>query len=315
MKPRSLHTSDESSNNTDTNEDLINAKKLFHANISNGIQALVFKQGYSRARAAHLILEQIRQFDAPPQEDQVFRVMHHLGLGIEAATQAIIVANALKRVQEKRGCSRSHAIDYLSSCLTTMKLLGSVEKTASVQSSPASALTHLDMDSPSISSTVSANGAADSSSIAISAPSNSSSSSSSSSSSTSSASVYKNSLPARPKSITRRAASKSNNLKNLIRQSKPPKPQRKRKEDDTTSSSHDDLNANEVAEKVLLVKEQEVQSRTASGHTHGTHCKTPSPNVVRHAGKRVVGAHNRGEHDLNMEGQAQPCKRQRLDSI
>jgi hypothetical protein len=299
MEPRPLHISDESSNNIDTKDDLIIAKKRFHANISNGIQAIV-KQGYSRARAAHLILEQIRQSDAQPQEDQVFRVMHHLGLGIEAATQTIIVANALKRVQEKRGFTSSHAIDYLSSCLTTMKLLGSVEKTASVQSSPASALTHVDIDSPSISSTVTANGAGDSSSITISAQTNSSSSSSSSSASTSSDSVYKNSLPLHPKSITRRASKSMNNLKNLKRQSKPPKPQRKRKEDET-----DDINANEknntnvdakVAEKVLLVKEQEVQSRTA----HGAHCKTPSPNVARHSGKRV-GAHNRGEHDLNMD--------------
>jgi hypothetical protein len=238
--------------------------------------------------------------------------MHHLGLGIEEATQTIIVANALKRVQEKRGFTSSHAIDYLSSCLTTMKLLGSVEKTASVQSSPAAAFAHVDMDSPSISSTVSANGAGDSSSITNSAPSNSSSSSSSSSASTSSDSDYKNALPLHPKTITRRLSKSMNNLKNLKKQSKLPKPQRKRKEDET-----DDINANEknntnvdakVAEKVLLVKGQEVQSRTA----HGAHCKSPSPNVARHTTKRErVGAHNRGEHDLNVEGN----KRQRLDSI
>jgi hypothetical protein len=71
------------------------------------------------------------------------------------------------------------------------------------------------MDSPSISSTVSANGAGDSSSITNSAPSNSSSSSSSSSASTSSDSDYKNALPLHPKTITRRLSKSMNNLKNL----------------------------------------------------------------------------------------------------
>lgn len=71
MEPRLLQISDQSSNKIDSNDDLIIAKKRFHQNISSGIQALVRRQGYSHARAAHLILEQIRQSDPQPQEDQV----------------------------------------------------------------------------------------------------------------------------------------------------------------------------------------------------------------------------------------------------
>ena len=78
MEPRPLHISNESSNKIDSNDDLSIAKKRFHANISNGIQALVLKQGYSRARAAHLILEQIRQSDAQPKEDQVRYIEFHI---------------------------------------------------------------------------------------------------------------------------------------------------------------------------------------------------------------------------------------------
>ena len=227
---------------------------------------------------------------------QVFQVMHHLGLGIEGATKAIIVANALKRVQKKRGHTRTSAIDYLSSCLTTAKLLGSVEKTTIVCTSPSTPLKLTDS-----SSSASATSATDESF--------SNSSQNSSVSSTASASLLKNTSTVRP---SRRTLSKSN-LKNLKRQSKPSKPVRKRKEDETIISQSDNDSNNvdaQVTEKELLVKE--VQSRAASGLGHN--CKSPSPNVVRHAGKRVA-SHSR-DHDMNsIEEKGQPSKRQRLDSI
>jgi len=288
-RPLHMHSSSESLNTINKSDELTTAKKRFQANISNGIDALVLKQGYSRNRAAHLILEQIRQSDTMPEEDEIFQVMHHLGLGIEGATKIIVVANALKRVQEERGFTRTSAIDYLSSCLTTMKLLGSVEKTAIVHSSPSSPLKL--MDSPSIASTTS-----------VMDESFSSPPKHSSCSSTSSVSLLKkNSLPVRP----RRTLSK-NNLKNLKRQVKPPKPIRKRKEDESIpQGDNDNINVDaQVAEKV---------QSSSSGHGHN--CKAPSPNVARHTGKRA-GVHTR-EHDMNskVEGQGQPSKRQRLDSI
>jgi hypothetical protein len=70
-RPSHMFIAKESSNNVEETDGILAAKKRFQANISNGIDALVFKQGYSRNRAAHLILEQIRQSDAPPEEDKV----------------------------------------------------------------------------------------------------------------------------------------------------------------------------------------------------------------------------------------------------
>lgn len=70
-RPLHMHSSSESLNTINKSDELTTAKKRFQANISNGIDALVLKQGYSRNRAAHLILEQIRQSDTMPEEDEV----------------------------------------------------------------------------------------------------------------------------------------------------------------------------------------------------------------------------------------------------
>lgn len=280
MKPRPLNDKHHGLNH----EDLTEAMNRFRESISNGISVLVLKHGYSRARATDLILEQIRQSDGLPCEDEVFRVMHHLGLGIEAATQSIIVAKALKRVQEEQSCTKAKAINYLSSCLTTMKLLGSAEKTAAVQESPlGSSSTPIETPSPSVPSNTESD---DCIKLCSAQKSN-----------------Y-NSVPPRPKTATRRSSSKCN-LKSI--KSRQPKPQQRKRSKDDESPSHDEKNPAQVdVEKALLVKEHEVQTRASTGH-----CKTPSPNVARHAGKRV-NTHSR-EHDL--EAPTQQNKRQRLDSI
>ena len=161
---------------------------------------------------------------------QVFRVMHHLGLGFEGARQSIVVASALKRVQKEQGIRKASAIDYLSSCLTTMKLLGSVEKNASIAAvaldcSPASAMSEEFMSS-TLDNSTSGPGA----SIEPAAPSTNTKS--------------------RKTNVGRRMTSK-NNLKNKSRQSKPLKPPRKRsKDDDSIPSSKVDA---QVVEKALLV--------------------------------------------------------------
>lgn len=54
-----------------SDDEIAVAKNRFQANISNGIAVLVFKHGYSRARAVALILDQIRQTDAPPSDNEV----------------------------------------------------------------------------------------------------------------------------------------------------------------------------------------------------------------------------------------------------
>jgi len=53
------------------NDEVTMAKSRFFDNISSGISVLVGRHGYSRDRAASLILDQIRQSDAPPTEDEV----------------------------------------------------------------------------------------------------------------------------------------------------------------------------------------------------------------------------------------------------
>jgi len=231
MTPRPLHTMNESSSSSIHQiDELVTAKNRFYDNISKGISVLVGKHGYSRERAASLILDQIRLTDEAPIDDEVFRVMHHLGLGFEGARQSIVVASALKRVQKEQGIRKASAIDYLSSCLTTMKLLGSVEKNASIAAvaldcSPASAMSEEFMSS-TLDNSTSGPGA----SIEPAAPSTNTKS--------------------RKTNVGRRMTSK-NNLKNKSRQSKPLKPPRKRsKDDDSIPSSKVDA---QVVEKALLV--------------------------------------------------------------
>jgi len=223
--------------------------------------------------------------------------MHELGLGLNAATHAIIVAHALKRVQQQKGFTKVNAIDYLSSRLTTMKLLGTVEKTfklsPSVACSPSSTIAE-----EFISSTLNV----DTSSV---------------STGTSSSTSNKQTTNATRANMNKRTSSTpsttcKNNLKNIksSRQSKPPKPTRKRsKEEDTKRSKEEDTNVDaKVAEKALLVKEQ----THAEAAQNQRNCKTPSPSVARLGVKRVgISSSHRDE----LEVQAQPAKRQRLDSI
>ena len=320
MTPRPLHTINGSQPSIAySNNDVESAARRFHDNISNGISVLVRRHGYSRERAASLILDQIRQSDDPPNEEevsrrinestplfsqhvvalledqkwalcwwyiffsitlnwhfsiwtfqtQVFRVMHHLGLGLDEARQCIIVASALKRIQDQRGVQKVGAIDYLSSCLTTMKLLGTVEKTVVVKQSPVAT------SSPS--STISEEFI--SSSLVQSSP----------------PTTNKSISPARDrtKTVCTTTSGRRKNAKNLkTRQApKPSKPQRKRSKEEDKSTS-DKVDA-QVVEKALLAN-----------------CKTSSPGV-RQAGKRLGGSHRE-----EIDDQSQPApKRQRLDSV
>ena len=70
MKPRSTQSSNNQNNRMISDDEISVAKNRFQANISNGIAVLV-RAGYSRARAAALILDQIRQTDAPPSDNEV----------------------------------------------------------------------------------------------------------------------------------------------------------------------------------------------------------------------------------------------------
>lgn len=66
MKPRPLHISNESNH-----DELSVAMNRFRSGISKCISVLVTKHGYSRARATALVLDQIRQSEESPCEDEV----------------------------------------------------------------------------------------------------------------------------------------------------------------------------------------------------------------------------------------------------
>lgn len=53
--------------------------------------------------------------------------MEKLKLGVDEASEVIIISKAVKKLQLDQNLSPTQAIDYLTSCLTTMKLLGKVE--------------------------------------------------------------------------------------------------------------------------------------------------------------------------------------------
>jgi hypothetical protein len=220
--------------------------------------------------------------------------MQHLGLGIEPATQIIIVSKSLKKVQDDRGYTKAQAIDYLSSCLTTMKLLGSLEKTAAVSDSALGSTSQpVELPSPSVPSHSESDGIENISNT--------------SHNNVSAHTEQCNSTLARPKAATKRTSSKTNLKAVKSRLSKPPKPQKKWSKDEDTTNTNGTNPDQEVVEKALLVKEHEVQARASVVG----HCKTPSPNVSRHTGKRSSSSTR--EHDLEVP--AQPAKRQRLDSI
>lgn len=76
MTPRPLHTMNESSSSSIHQiDELVTAKNRFYDNISKGISVLVGKHGYSRERAASLILDQIRLTDEAPIDDEVSVIM------------------------------------------------------------------------------------------------------------------------------------------------------------------------------------------------------------------------------------------------
>jgi len=216
-------------------------------------------------------------------------------MGMEPATQIVIVSKSLKQVQDERGYTKAQAIDYLSSCLTTMKLLGSLEKTATASDSTVGSLSPpMEPSSPSV------------------PPSHCESDDVVNNSNTlqnaSSHTETHNAALSRPKAATNRSSSKTNVKAVKSRPSKPPKPQKKwTKDEDASTTANNGTNPDQqVVEKALLVKEHEVQARATVGH-----CKTPSPNVTRHSAKRSSSITR--EHELEVQGQ--PAKRQRLDSI
>mmetsp|Transcript_13608 Transcript_13608/g.19909 ORF Transcript_13608/g.19909 Transcript_13608/m.19909 type:complete len:220 (+) Transcript_13608:75-734(+) len=219
--------------------------------------------------------------------------MQALGLGHDEASKTIIVANALKRVQKQKGLSTVESVDFLSSCLTTMKLLGTVEKqhisesaVQSVSSLPSSISEELISSSSSTSSTT-----ADLSNPPAVIASTTACGFESSLSVPSSATSTNNA----PRAKTIRRVSSKKSRKMQRKNQRPPVP----KEVDTTENLTSDVDARVAEKEKTLHGEQQRNS------------KSPSPVGTR--GKRGVTHAHRDEIEVV---QGQPVqKRQRLDSI
>jgi len=105
----------------------IEKTKFFQA-ISKGVSLLIQQYGYSRARATSLILEEIRQDDDHPTEEEVFKAMQFLCLGMEDARKTVTVARAFKRSLDATKTSKEDAIRDLTSKLETSNLLNKVTR-------------------------------------------------------------------------------------------------------------------------------------------------------------------------------------------
>jgi hypothetical protein len=113
--------------NKQTHHEIKTATDKFLQRVSDGITYLIERHGYSRERASNLILGEIRKNQRLPSDDEIFTVMEKLNLGVDEATEAIVISNALRTLQSEQKLSTPKAIDYLTSCLTTIKLLSKVE--------------------------------------------------------------------------------------------------------------------------------------------------------------------------------------------
>jgi len=98
------------------------ARKRFAVAVSDGLVELTRRYGYSRERAAALLLGQIQRDDKPPSDDEVFRAMEVCRLGMEEAAKSVTVSRALRRARQEQGLSEVEAIDNLTSQLSLSSL-------------------------------------------------------------------------------------------------------------------------------------------------------------------------------------------------
>mmetsp|Transcript_18071 Transcript_18071/g.25051 ORF Transcript_18071/g.25051 Transcript_18071/m.25051 type:complete len:337 (-) Transcript_18071:399-1409(-) len=106
------------------------AKKDFTKTVSKCVGQLMKEYGYSRDRATTLL---VRAFagnhdDAStqqhyPSDNEIFELMKVRNLGIDDASRALVVSNAIEKATIQHGLSPVQAIDHLSSQLNTFKLL------------------------------------------------------------------------------------------------------------------------------------------------------------------------------------------------
>lgn len=107
----------------------------FQERVSKGIATLI-QHGYSVQGATRIVLMEISSARAGGEtdnetqeigEDEVFRWMKSLGHGVDETMTALIISNAYERIKSQKQVSADRAMDYLSSRISTMKLLAHVE--------------------------------------------------------------------------------------------------------------------------------------------------------------------------------------------
>mmetsp|Transcript_2050 Transcript_2050/g.5403 ORF Transcript_2050/g.5403 Transcript_2050/m.5403 type:complete len:317 (-) Transcript_2050:362-1312(-) len=118
------------SNKSKRSSTVFAARERFAGAVSRGVDELTSWYGYSRERAAELLLGEIRKDDSPPCDDEVFQVMERCRLGMEEAAKTVTVARALRRSRVEKGLSAVEAIDDLTSKLRISSLVMKVEATS-----------------------------------------------------------------------------------------------------------------------------------------------------------------------------------------
>jgi len=102
--------------------DIASAKSRFVKAVSRAMSELL-TVGYGREQASAILIREIRQESASPDEKEVFELMDSLGIGINEATRTLTVAAAVRKARVERSLSTSQAIDVLTSRLGTAKIL------------------------------------------------------------------------------------------------------------------------------------------------------------------------------------------------
>jgi len=103
-------------------------KAIFFQAVSKSVLLLMQQHGYSRARATSLMLEEIRQSDDHPTEEEVFNAMESLRLGMDDARKTVTVAKAFKRSLAATKTSKEDAVRNLTNQLEASKLLQKVTR-------------------------------------------------------------------------------------------------------------------------------------------------------------------------------------------
>uniref|UniRef100_A0A7S4QL76 Uncharacterized protein n=1 Tax=Ditylum brightwellii TaxID=49249 RepID=A0A7S4QL76_9STRA len=86
--------------------------------------------GCGRERAAMLLLREMGKNSSPPTDQEVFRIMKSMGLGMEEASRVATVSRAVQKARGEQGLSAVDAIDDLTSRLNSSQLFGTEPMTS-----------------------------------------------------------------------------------------------------------------------------------------------------------------------------------------